>query len=41
MPGITAAEAEANAADRKRLEKTRRAVSKDIFKREGFTEDPE
>ena len=41
MPGITAAEAEANAADRKRLEKTRQAVSKDLFKREGFTEDPE
>jgi type II secretory pathway component GspD/PulD (secretin) len=39
MPGITAAEAEANAVDRKRLEKTRRAVSKDLFKREGFTEE--
>ena len=39
MPGISAAEAEANAADRKRLKKVRSSVSRDIFKREGFTEE--
>src|SRR5439155_8390631 len=39
MPGLVAAERDSNESERKRLEKVQRETSRDLFKREGFTED--
>ena len=39
MPGLVAAERDSNESERKRLEKVQRETSRDLFKREGFSED--
>jgi len=40
LPGITSAERETNEVERKRLEKVQREISRDLLKREGFTDGP-
>ena len=39
MPGLVAAERDANEAERKKLEKAQREASQELFRREGFADE--